>query len=255
MTIYYVLGSAFFFAFFNTLFNSHKNWRLQSLGTLSKFRQPARDKREACLLFLWVLWKLFSFPCSAVFSHPFCSASHRSELCRLDLVSGLSWALCSFPGVGSDLLFELSGCGGGWMGAEPSSSKQVLSGAPLIYSCSLFLLPLLRFVGGLSTCLKSNVIFSGLSSVFPSDWKKMLYAAGWQIPFRVGSPFDFAFLMVLTTMHWSNLGNVCNLAQTTAYLLSKILKLDENPQPFLFCPCSLPCEPNQIKPNQANFTK
>lgn len=78
----------------------------------------------------------------------------------------------------------------------------------------------------------------------------MLDAAGWQIPCRVGSPFDFAIFNGISNNVLGNLGNAYNLAQTTAYLLSRILKLDENPQPFLFCPCSLPCEPKQIKLNQ-----
>lgn len=56
--------------------------------------------------------------------------------------------------------------------------------------------------------------------------RRCYIAAGWQIPPKNGSLFDFAFLMALTTMYRSNLGNVYNVAQAAAYLLSNILKLD-----------------------------
>ena len=65
--------------------------------------------------------------------------------------------------------------------------------------------------------------------------------------FLIGSLFDFAFLIVLTTMYWSDLENVYNLTQSEPYLLKNKIKIHSS--------VSALRPLNQTKPNQSNFTE
>lgn len=72
----------------------------------------------------------------------------------------------------------------------------------------------------------------------------------WQIPFWIGSLFDFAFLIVLTTLYWSDLENVYTLAQLMALFTKQHLKVrlkftDSSVLSLSFALCT---KPNQTKP-------
>lgn len=157
-----------FFAFY-TLSNSHKNWRWESLSTLSKFRCPASDKLKPSLLLLGVLRNLLSFSCSvvlfpSVFVHPHTRVSSADWTLLVERVSGLFWALLSVSCVGSGVLFSPRAVRWIWMVAG-SSVEQGLTSAPwstkVLSSSFLFR----WFICVLNAGLISNVVFSEPSSV------------------------------------------------------------------------------------------
>lgn len=90
------------------------------------------------------------------------------------------------------------------------------------------------------------MISSGSSSVFSSDWRETLYWNCLAISFLIGSLFDFAFLIALTTVYWSDLENVYNLTQSKPYLLKNKTKIHSS--------VSALHPLNQTKPNQTNQT-
>lgn len=127
------------------------------------------------------------------FPTPFCSASHRSELCWLDLVSGLAWALAPFLGWGlisflSSRAVEVDE----WALSLPPPNKcspvclrftHVLSSS--CPSCGLFVC--------WAHALKAMWSFLGSHQCFHRIERRCYIAAGWQIPLELGVSLTLHF--------------------------------------------------------------